>query len=212
MGISGIESSGLSEENMEVENGENVAEKTEEAEKSDSMSAVIFENDADAKERAKKKLEDELKNAKDKSFADPIINYLLERCEEDKGLSEDVLQKHKTWKKCLDYVYSLARKQASGNCAAVRDEVVYEWAEDYYHKDDKAEDAEKAKKTAEAKKKEAERAAKTKENVGNCKTENKATQGKEKCPVPVEKVEEKQTRRNNKNLEGQMDIFSIMGV
>lgn len=163
MGISGIESSGLSEENMEVENGENVAEKTEEAEKSDSMSAVIFENDADAKERAKKKLEDELKNAKDKSFADPIINYLLERCEEDKGLSEDVLQKHKTWKKCLDYVYSLARKQASGNCAAVRDEVVYEWAEDYYHKDDKAEEAEKAKRAAEAKKKEAERAAKTKE-------------------------------------------------
>ena len=91
-----------------------------------------------------------MKNAKDKSFADPIIKYLMGRCEEDKGLSEDILQKHKTWEKCLSYVYSLARKQANGNCAAVRDEVVYEWAEDYYHKDDKAEEAEKAKKAEEA--------------------------------------------------------------
>ena len=200
------------EENIEAENGENVAEKTEEAEKPDSIPAVISENAVDVKERAKKKLEDELKNAKDKSFADPIINYLLGRCEEDKGLSEDVLQKHKTWEKCLAYVYSLARKQASGNCAAVRDEVVYEWAEDYYHKDDKAEEAEKAKKAAEVKKKAAERAAKAKENAGNRKTENKAAQEKGKSPAPAENAEEKRTRRNNKDLEGQMDMFSMMGI
>lgn len=200
------------EENMAAENGEDITEKAEEAEKPDSVSVVISGNDVDVKESAKKKLEDELRNAKDKSFADPIINYLLGRCEEDKGLSEDVLQKHKTWEKCLAYVYSLARKQASGNCAAVRDEVVYEWAEDYYHKDDKAEEAEKAKKAAEAKKKAAERAAKAKENVGNRKTENKAAQEKQKSPVPAEKTEEKKAKRNNKHLEGQMDMFSMMGM
>lgn len=204
--------SSVPEENMAAENGEDITEKTEEAEKTDSVPVVISGNDVDVKESAKKKLEDELRNAKDKSFADPIINYLLERCEEDKGLSEDVLQKHKTWEKCLAYVYSLARKQASGNCAAVRDEVVYEWAEDYYHKDDKAEEAEKAKKAAEAKKKAAERAAKAKENAGNRKTENKAAQEKQKSPVPAENAEEKRTRRNNKDLEGQMDMFSMMGM
>lgn len=187
-------------------------EQKEAAEKEPLASVVVPENAADVKEKAKEKLEDELKNAKDKSFADPIIKYLLGRCEEDKGLSEDVLQKHKTWEKCLDYVYSLARKQASGNCAAVRDEVVYEWAEDYYHKDDKAEEAEKAKKAAEVKKKVAERAAKAKENVGNRKTENKAVQGKKKSPAPAEEAEEKRTRRNNKDLEGQMDMFSMMGI
>jgi len=202
MGISEIESNGLSEESREQGNREDIAEKTENL---DSLSAVISENAMDVKERAKKKLEDELKNAKDKSFSDPIINYLLERCKEDKGLSEDVLQKHKTWEKCLDYVYSLARKQASGNFAAVRDEVVYEWAEDYYHKDDKAEEAEKTKKAA-------ERAAKAKKNAGNRKTENKAAQEKGKSPAPVENEEEKRTRRSNKDLEGQMDMFSMMGM
>lgn len=200
------------EENREPESGEDITEKTEKAEKPDSESVEIPENAADIKERAKKKLEDELKNAKDKSFADPIIKYLLGRCEEDKGLAEDVLQKHKTWEKCLDYVYSLARKQASGNCAAVRDEVVYEWAEDYYHKDDKAEEAEKARKAAEAKKKAAEQAAKSKVNARKPKAENKAVPEKQKSPVPPEKAEEKRTRKNNKDLDGQMDMFSMMGM
>lgn len=163
-------------------------------------------------QEAKKKLENELKDAKDKSFAEPIIKYLLGRCEEDKSLSEDILQKHKTWEKCLDYIYSLARKQATGNCAVIRDEVVYEWAEDYYHKDDKAEEAEKAKKAEETKKKAAERAAKAKENMGNPKTENKVAQEKQKSPVLADKAEKKRIRRNNADLEGQMDMFSMMGM
>ena len=105
MGISGIESGGLSEESR----------KSEKVEKLDLASGEISENTAYVKEKAKKKLKDELQNAKDKSFADPIIKYLIGRCGEDKGLSEEVLQEYKTWEKCLDYVYSLARKQTSGN-------------------------------------------------------------------------------------------------
>ena len=73
-----------------------------------------------AKQLAEEKLKKELAAAKDKSFADPIIGYLLERCREDEGLAEDVVQDHKTWQKCFDYIYSQARKQAQGNCAAVR--------------------------------------------------------------------------------------------
>lgn len=197
-----------SEHNVTVENAESEQEPPKPVEgkstsKQDSMSA---------KQRAVEKLKKELAEVKDKSFADSIISYLLKRCEEDEGLAEDVVQEHKTWQKCFDYIYSQARKQAQGNCAAVRDDVVYEWAEDYYHKDDKAEEAEKAKKAAEAKKKAAERAAKAKENAGNRKTENKAAQGTEKSPAPAEKAEEKRTRRNNKDLEGQMDMFSMMGM
>ena len=153
-----------------------------------------------------------LQNAKDKSFADPIIKYLIGRCGEDKGLSEEVLQEYKTWEKCLDYVYSLARKQTSGNCVVIRDEVVYEWAEDYYHKDDKAEEAEKTRKAAETKKKAAEQAAKTKVNARKPKAENKVVSEKQKSPVLSEKAEEKRTRKNNKDLDGQMDIFSMMGI
>lgn len=202
----------IPEEDGEPEGNKGATGEAEEAEHTDSAPAEISENASAVKERAIKKLEDELKNAKDKSFADPIIKYLMGRCEEDKGLSEDILQKHKTWEKCLGYVYSLARKQASGNCAAVRDEVVYEWAEDYYHKDDKAEEAEKAKKAEEAKKKAAERAAKSKVSTGKPKSEKKVTQEKQKASDPAEKIEEKKTRRSSKDLEGQMDMFSMMGM
>lgn len=198
----------IPEEDGEPEGNKGATGEAEEVEHTDLAPAEISENAADVKERAIKKLEDELKNAKDKLFADPIIKYLMGRCEEDKGLSEDILQKHKTWEKCLGYVYSLARKQASGNCAAVRDEVVYEWAEDYYHKDDKAEEAEKAKKAEEAKKKTAERTAKSKASTGKPKSEKKAAQEKQKIPDPAEK----KTRRNSKDLEGQMDMFSMMGM
>ena len=103
------------------------------------------ENAKPLKQRAKEKLEKELNDAKDKNFADPVIKYLLKRCEEDDGLSSDVLQPHKTWAKCFAYIYEQARKQRDGNCAAVRDDVVYEWAEDYFHLDDKAIDEKKKK-------------------------------------------------------------------
>ena len=124
------------------------------------------EEKVSAKQAAKEKLEKELEGDKDKGFAEPVIGYLLGRCAEDEGLSQDVVQEHKTWKKCIDYIYEKARKQSVGNKVAIRYDVVYEWAEDYYHKDDKAEEEEKARKEAERKEKQkkadAERAAKAK--------------------------------------------------
>lgn len=92
------------------------------------------------------KLQEELKKAKDKSFADPIIKHLIERCRESESLASDVCQDHKTWEKCYKYIYEQARKQAKGSSCAVLDDVVYEWAEDYFHKDDKAEEDKKLKK------------------------------------------------------------------
>ena len=90
------------------------------------------------------KLQEELKKAKDKAFADPIIKHLIERCRESESLASDVCQDHKTWEKCYKYIYEQARKQAKGSSCAVLDDVVYEWAKDYFHKDDKAEEDKKA--------------------------------------------------------------------
>lgn len=164
-----------------------------------------------AKQGAKKKLEKELKDAKDSTFADPVIGYLLKRCEEDEGLAQDVLQEHKTWKKCFDYIYAQARKQSKGNCAAVRDDVVYEWAEDYYHKDDKAEEEKKAKKEAEDKAKR-EKAAAERKAAAKEKPEKAAVP----APVPERKAEEPKDqgkpKKNAKGMEGQMDMFSLMGM
>ncbi len=163
-----------------------------------------------AKQLAEEKLKKELAAAKDKSFADPIIGYLLERCREDKGLAEDVVQDHKTWQKCFDYIYSQARKQAQGNCAAVRDDVVYEWAEDYYHKDDKAEEEKKAKKAAEARAKRENSAAekKTAKAKGNTdKTEKVSAPPKPEAPKAPPKP-----KKNGKEMDGQLDLFAMMGM
>ncbi len=153
---------------------------------------------ASIKQTAKEKLEKEMEADQDKSFSEPVIGYLLKRCGEDLGLARDVLQGHKTWKKCLDYIYGQARKQATGSRAAVRDEVVYEWAEDYYHKDDKAEEERKAREAAERKK--------------NAKAAPKRSKS---APQEAKKAEAKKEpiqKNNNKGMDGQIDLFSLMGM
>ena len=112
------------------------------------------DREADPGEAACRKLRGELEGAADRQFAEPVIGHLLRRCGEDGGLARDVAQAHKTWEKCLDYIFERARKQTKGSRAAVRDDVVYEWAEDYYRGDDGAE-KEKAGKSAAKKKEEA---------------------------------------------------------
>lgn len=178
------------------------------------IAEAIKENKKSFHERAKEKLEKELKEAKDKSFAEPIIEYLLKRCAEDIGLAEDVCQSHKTWNKCFDFIYESARKSAKGNRqCAVRNDVVFEWAEDYYHKDDKAEEEKKAKEKAEAVKKAKEKAAKAKADGAKKATVKPKKEDVKKEPTPSkpEKPVEK-TKKNKKEMDGQMDIFSLMGM
>ncbi|MBR1634353.1 MAG: PcfK-like family protein [Lachnospiraceae bacterium] len=140
---------------------------------------------------AAKKLARELEAAKDKAFAEPVIQYLIGRCGEDSGLSEDVMQRHKTFGKCMDYLYGKAKKMAGkSQSVAVRDGMVYEWAEDYYHRDDRAEEEKKARERAERK---------AKQPSGTAKAGSTAVRAKKK-------------ERKEKQADGQMDIFSFMGT
>ena len=152
------------------------------------------------------KLQEELKKAKDKAFADPVIKHLIERCEESVSLASDICQDHKTWEKCYKYIYEQARKQAKGSSCAVRDDVVYEWAEDYFHKDDKAEEDKKAKEAAERKKKQDEKT----------KTDSKKKEVSKPAVEPEKKTEapkpEAKPKRNNKDMDGQLDMFSLLGM
>lgn len=152
------------------------------------------------------KLQEELKKAKDKAFADPVIKHLIERCEESESLASDICQDHKTWEKCYKYIYEQARKQAKGSSCAVRDDVVYEWAEDYFHKDDKAEEDKKAKEAAERKKKQDEKT----------KTDSKKKEVSKPAVEPEKKTEapkpEAKPKRNNKDMDGQLDMFSLLGM
>lgn len=145
-------------------------------------------------EMAKDKLKKERGEAKNKNFATPIIEHLLKRCAEDPGMAEDIMKTCKTWDKCFAYILQNAKKQATGNCAAVEDEVVYEWAEDYYRKEDKPEPKKKAeeKKTA----------------------EKKPVKKVEKTEVPEQKQKnKKQVKKKTEegaSLTGQISLFDLM--
>ena len=169
-------------------------------------------------EKAIEKLKEELEKAKDNAFAEPVISYLIKRCEEDNGFCEDVCQEHKTWEKCFKYIYEEAKKLAKGKqSCAVRDEVVYEWAEDYYRKDDKAEEEKKAKEEAERKQKEAEQKPnKTFEDTATRKYKEEKKAAMKVESEKVVNIEEKKIAskpiKSNKEIQGQMDIFSLLGV
>lgn len=72
------------------------------------------------------------KGAKGNAYMEAIAEYLVGRVKEDKGLADDVMNPQKTMKKCLAYVKEQAREQAEDGVAMIKDEVVYEWAEDYF--------------------------------------------------------------------------------
>lgn len=191
--------------NEESQERERMEETKEEVANKKEIEPAAMENAASIKQKAKDKLEKELRDAENKDFAEPIIGYLLERCAEDGGLAQDVAQEHKTWEKCLAYIDGQAKAQMQKKKegvvrVAIRDEAVYEWAEDYYHKDDKAEEEEKARKEAEReekrKKEDADRAAHAKKTPAKAAPEKKGDKPK----------------KNNGDIEGQLDMFSMMGM
>lgn len=198
-------STDLEKEDACKETGETQEEKSEEKSGNDEPSNdIVSTNPPAIKQKAKEKLENEMKADKDKSFAEPVIGYLLKRCEEDVGLAQDVIQEHKTWSKCFEYIFEQARKQVKGNKAAVRDDVVYEWAEDYYHKDDKAEEEKKAKEAAERKRKADKQKKADKRNPKQA--------AKKEAKTEERTTESPKHKKNSKEIDGQMDMFLMMGM
>ena len=157
------------------------------------VEAAEAENAKPVKQKAREKLEAEKKKATQKNFADPVITYLMKRCEEDQGLAEDVMQEGKIWNKCFSYIVEQARKQSNGRSTAVEDRVVYEWAEDYYRKYEKPETAkkEKSKKPATTKKTDAptKKVTETKKDVQKTKDDSNVSEKpvKKEWNVPHEK-------------------------
>lgn len=163
-------------------------------------------NAGDMQAKAKQKLDDELKSAGNKAFAIPIMTYLKKRCDEDLGMAEDILQEHKTWKKCFDYIHEKARGYASGSCVAVPDNVVYEWSEDYFRLDDKALEEKKKKERKELEEKRKAEAAKRKSGSGKQKAAVKKDNGEKKAAAP----DKKGKASKNKEPEGQMSLFDLL--
>lgn len=172
------------------------------------------ENAKPVKQKAREKLEAEKKKATQKNFADPVITYLMKRCEEDQGLAEDVMQEGKTWSKCFNYIVEQARKQSNGRSTAVEDRVVYEWAEDYYHKYEKPETAkkEKDKKPATTKKTEAptKKVTETKKDVQKTKDDSKVSEKPVKKDTASKQRKTEKSSTKSSGLSGQMSLFDLL--
>ncbi len=70
------------------------------------------------------------------SFQDTIKAYLDKRAEEDSLFAVTYAKENKNIKDCCSYITSQAKKQASNGCAAISDDVVFDWAVHYYDEDD----------------------------------------------------------------------------
>lgn len=66
---------------------------------------------------------------KDK-YLNIIVNYLMLQTEMDAAF----LNEEKNLKDMATYIKDLARKQATDNVAVIEDEVVFQWAKDYFNK------------------------------------------------------------------------------
>ena len=164
------------------------------------------------------KLQQELKKAKGRYLSTAIIEHLIERCRESESLAADVCQDHKTWNKCLAYVNDKARTALGNQNGHIDDPIVYEWAEDYFRKDDKAEEEAKAAKVTQSvvrpkKKKPVSRDANKKKQNAKPRSEKKSTKASEDA-VTITKTSqaETKTKKSCKDIEGQLDLFSFMGM
>ena len=79
-----------------------------------------------------KRLANMLEGQKDK-YLIVIVNYLMLQTEMD----EAFLNEEKNLKDMATYIKDLARKQATNNVAVIEDEVVFQWAKDYFNKSNK---------------------------------------------------------------------------
>lgn len=201
----------LPESKLEDESGN---ESSAEAEKTENTKSI--------KQKAKEKLEAEkaLKTTKvngcmvDESITSETIDYLMKRCEDDQGLAEDVIQDNKTWYKCLEYIIDQVKKKSGGASTAVKHCVVYEYAEDYYHKEEKTETAkkEKDKKPATTKKTEApaKKVTEIKKDIQETKNDSKVSEKPEKKDAASKQRKTEKTSTKSSGLNGQISLFDLL--
>jgi len=190
------------------------------------MSEAVLNVQDDLKDRAIQKLEGDKKELMQKVKNNTMvvhmaeyktIDYLIERCKEDAGLCEDVLQEHKTYEKCTNYcikkVENLITKKDGKVVVQVDDPQYYEWAEDYYHVDDKAAEEEKARKEKEReekRKKQAEESRKKTEERKKKAVKEKKEPAKEKKEAPATPGKSGTKHDKKGEIEGQMSLFDLV--
>lgn len=152
---------------------------------------------------------------------DMVFSILIKKCEDEPEFDAQVKQEHKSWGRCMafcskkameicnptDKQKELARKGEQPIAAPITSVVLFQWIDEYYKMDDKAEiekqeKAEAKKAAADKKRAEEQKKAQQKKDAAKKEDVQKKTEDKPK------KVEKK-AKKNEQ--EGQMSLFDLFG-
>lgn len=148
--------------------------------------------------------DDKYKDALKEQF-DMIFLQLIKKCEEDEDFNNKVLLEHKSFLRCMKYAAGKAmemrnptqeEKNAARNgtpiVTPVTSDILFQWIDEYYDLDDKDE---------------VEKEKKKENNKSQVVKPTKTTTPKKETDISPKKA----TKKKN-DMDGQMDLFSLMGL
>ena len=126
-----------------------------------------------------------------------VVDHLIKESKVNENLAESIKATERDQNLMWGYIKGQAKKQAVNGCACIADEDVFKWAEDFYLMTDEEEKAVEPEKPKKAK---------------NEKKEPVKVEVEEEPPVVLTQDSSKPKAKKEEALEGQMDMFSFLGV
>jgi len=111
--------------------------------------------------------------------AEPIMRFLLQKCEGDEEFSGMVTQEHKTLAKCFSFVHEQACNHLDKKNGWIEDDEVYMMAVDYFNLDDEEHERKKAQEAEQREEERKQQAAESAQKMAETK-ELKAKEAKQK--------------------------------
>ena len=154
------------------------------------------------------KILDEAKESAD--LSEHVVEYLTQRCDEDLAYNAMVVQPHKSWKRCSDYLTKQAKKLAGKGSQQIMVEAhtVFHWIDEYYSLDDKAEVEAELRKKEETEKKAKER--KKKVSVKSAKKSDAETVKASDDKSKDNRSDQAIVKPKGSDIDGQIDLFSLL--
>lgn len=168
-------------------------------------------------ETARSKLMDEMLEINDPMFGNIIGGYLLQRCK-DRNAEQQILKRHKTLQRCIEYLMEQAYGTADESdvkthknvSVAVADDMVFGWVNDYYASDDAEKVAQSVKEADEAflrRRVPAKLPDKKKTAKKSASSQPKKDKQAKKEEVKTTAVKKEGTEKESEQVAGQVSLF-----